>query len=194
MSIHIPGIDIEIGIQNTGSEELLEELLGDVYKLMDEKTAQVEKSLTQGNIKNFTTEVHSLKSTCRIIGAVDLGEDFYTLEKLGKAEDITQIKLLTPMILDAFKALKPYLKPYADGTEMPQKNFDKTEITALLNTLISALNDYHLTTVEETTKEFFSYRFEDALFQRIAELNKLVSHLDYTEAKELATQIRALYL
>ena len=190
MSIHIPGIDIEIGIQNTGSEELLEELLGDVYKLMDEKTAQVEKSLTQGNIKNFTTEVHSLKSTCRIIGAVDLGEDFYTLEKLGKAEDITQIKLLTPMILDAFKALKPYLKPYADGTEMPQKNFDKTEITALLNTLISALNDYHLTTVEETTKEFFSYRFEDALFQRIAELNKLVSHLDYTEAKELATQIR----
>ena len=31
---------------------------------------------------------------------------------------------------------------------------------------------------------------EDALFQRIAELNKLVSHLDYTEAKELATQIR----
>ena len=190
MSIHIPGIDIEIGIQNTGSEELLEELLGDVYKLMDEKTAQVEKSLTQGNIKNFTTEVHSLKTTCRIIGAVDLGEDFYTLEKLGKAEDITQIKLLTPMILDAFKALKPYLKPYADGTEMPQKNFDKTEITALLNTLISALNDYHLTTVEETTKEFFSYRFEDALFQRIAELNKLVSHLDYTEAKELATQIR----
>ena len=190
MSIHIPDIDIEIGIQNTGSEELLEELLGDVYKLMGEKTAQVEKSLTQGNIKNFTTEVHSLKSTCRIIGAVDLGEDFYTLEKLGKAEDITQIKLLTPMILDAFKALKPYLKPYADGTEMPQKNFDKTEITALLNTLISALNDYHLTTVEETTKEFFSYRFEDALFQRIAELNKLVSHLDYTEAKELATQIR----
>lgn len=88
MSIHIPGIDVEIGIQNTGSEELLEELLGDVYKLMDEKTNQVEKSLTQGNIKNFTTEVHSLKTTCRIIGAVDLGEDFYTLEKLGKAEDI----------------------------------------------------------------------------------------------------------
>ena len=190
MSIHIPGIDVEIGIQNTGSEELLEELLGDVYKLMDEKTDQVEKSLTQGNIKNFTTEVHSLKSTCRIIGAVDLGEDFYTLEKLGKAEDIAQIKLLTPMVLDAFKALKPYLKPYADGTEMPQKNFDKTEITALLNTLISALNDYHLTTVEETAKELFSYRFEDALFQRIAELNKLVSHLDYAEAKELAAQIR----
>ncbi|MBE5855060.1 MAG: hypothetical protein E7297_06825 [Lachnospiraceae bacterium] len=190
MSIHIPGIDVEIGIQNTGSEELLEELLGDVYKLMDEKTEQVEKSLTQGNIKNFTTEVHSLKTTCRIIGAVDLGEDFYTLEKLGKAEDIAQIKLLTPMVLDAFKALKPYLKPYADGTEMPQKNFDKTEITALLNTLISALNDYLLTTVEETTKELFSYRFEDALFQRIAELNKLVSHLDYAEAKELAAQIR----
>jgi HPt (histidine-containing phosphotransfer) domain-containing protein len=190
MSIHIPGIDVEIGIQNTGSEELLEELLGDVYNLMDEKTDQVEKSLTQGNIKNFTTEVHSLKTTCRIIGAVDLGEDFYTLEKLGKAEDIAQIKLLTPMVLDAFKALKPYLKPYADGTEMPQKNFDKTEITALLNTLISALNDYLLTTVEETTKELFSYRFEDALFQRIAELNKLVSHLDYAEAKELAAQIR----
>ena len=45
MNINIPGIDVEKAIKNAGSEELFIELLGDVYKLMDDKVASVESNL-----------------------------------------------------------------------------------------------------------------------------------------------------
>ena len=121
MDINIPGIDVETGIKNSGSLEFLQEILGDVYHLMDEKVDLVEFYLSQGNIKDYTVMVHSLKTTCRMIGAVDLGEDFFTLEKLGKEENIPQINALTPNVLNAFKALKPYLEPFAT------QNDDSTE-------------------------------------------------------------------
>ena len=113
MNVNIPGIDTDVAIKNCGSEELFVEILGDVYKLMDEKCNLVETYLAQKNIPNYTSQVHALKTNCRMIGAMDLGEDFFTLEKLGKENNLEQIEKLTPDILKAFKALKPYLEPFA---------------------------------------------------------------------------------
>ncbi len=123
MDVNIPGIDVETGIKNSGSLEFLMEILGDVYHLMDEKVDLVESYLAQGNIKDYTVMVHSLKTTCRMIGAVDLGEDFFTLEKLGKEENIPQINAHTPDVLKAFMALKPYLKPYAEQSTDSSDDF-----------------------------------------------------------------------
>ena len=113
MNINIPGIDIANAIKNSGSEELFTELLGDVYKLMDDKINRVESYLAQGDIQNYTVEVHALKTTCRMIGAMDLGEDFFAIEKLGKEGNVAEMKRLTPEILESFRALKPFLEPFA---------------------------------------------------------------------------------
>ena len=136
MNINIPGIDVEKAIKNAGSEELFIELLGDVYKLIDDKVASVESNLASDNIANYTVEVHSLKTTCRMIGAMELGEDFFTLEKLGKDNNVEQIKMLTPGVLDTFKGLKPYLEPFALNSLVPQKSFDKEALSNILNMLI----------------------------------------------------------
>ncbi len=55
MNISIPGIDIEKGIKNSGSEELLTELFGDVYKIIDEKSDLIETYLDAKDLKNYTT-------------------------------------------------------------------------------------------------------------------------------------------
>ena len=107
MNVNIPGIDTGKGIINSGSLELYKDLLNDVYRLIDEKCALVESYLNGNDIQNYTVQVHSLKSTCRMIGAMDLGEEFFTLEKLGKENNSEQIKLLTPDVLNSFRSLKP---------------------------------------------------------------------------------------
>ena len=189
MNINIPGIDITKAIQNSGSEELFTELLGDVYKLMDDKINLVESYLMQGDIQNFTVQVHSLKTTCRMIGAMDLGEDFFTLEKLGKDNNVPEIQKLTPGILDSLRALKPYLQPFASNGNTGQLSFDKNALSNILNTLIKAVDDFDLGTAEEATKQLFSYDCHGELSEKITALDKLVSNLDYDEAKELAKQI-----
>ena len=189
MNINIPGIDIEKAIVNAGSEELFVELLGDVYKLMDEKCDLVEKYLREKDIKNYTVQVHSLKTTCRMIGALKLGEDFFTLEKLGKENNPEQAEKLTPDILDTFRSLKPYLEPYASNNGGPKKEFDKEAFSSLLNKLLEAINDFNLGAAEETTKELCSYSCDEELAEKLATLDKLIANLDYEEAKELINEL-----
>lgn len=191
MNINIPGIDVEKAIKNAGSEELFIELLGDVYKLMDDKIASVKSNLASNNISNYTVEVHSLKTTCRMIGAMELGEDFFMLEKLGKDNDVEQIIALTPGVLDTFKGLKPYLEPFALNSLVPQKSFDKEALSNNLNMLITAVNDFDLGRAEDAVKQLLSYKCDEALSTQIKDLDKLVSNLDYDEAKALAIEIKS---
>ena len=156
---------------------------------MDDKINLVESYLMQGDIQNFTVQVHSLKTTCRMIGAMDLGEDFFTLEKLGKDNNVPEIQKLTPGILDSLRALKPYLQPFASNGNTGQISFDKNALSNILNTLIKAVDDFNLGAAEEATKQLFSYDCHGELSEKITALDKLVSNLDYDEAKELAKQI-----
>ncbi|SDB49987.1 HPt (histidine-containing phosphotransfer) domain-containing protein [Pseudobutyrivibrio sp. YE44] len=189
MNINIPGIDIEKAIKNSGSEKLFIELLGDIYKLMDEKIERVESYLAQKNIQNFTVEVHSLKTTCRTIGAMDLGEDFYTLEKLGKENNLEQIEALTPGVLNSFKALKPYLEPFAKKDESNKSSYDKEAFSAILNELITAIDDFNLGAAEAAVKQLFSYDCDSELLEKLNSLDKLITNLDYDEAKELSNHL-----
>jgi len=190
MNINIPGIDVEKAIKNAGSEELFIELLGDVYKLMDDKIASVKSNLASNNISNYTVEVHSLKTTCRMIGAMELGEDFFMLEKLGRDNDVEQIIALTPGVLDTFKGLKPYLEPFALNSLVPQKSFDKEALSNNLNMLITAVNDFDLGRAEDAAKQLLTYKCDEALSTQIKDLDKLVSNLDYDKAKALAIEIK----
>ena len=190
MNTNIPGIDMEKAIQNSGSKELACELLGDVYKLMDDKIAQVETCLRDQDLQNYTILVHALKSTCRMIGAMDLGEEFFTLEKLGKENNLNQIQALTPGTLQAFRDLKPYLAPFAASNNVTQVAFDKGAISRLLTTLADAIDDFDLGTAEDAIKQLHSYNFSDDLAAKIDTLGKFVANLDYDEAKSLALEIQ----
>ncbi len=191
MNINIPGIDIAKAVQNSGSEELFTELLGDVYKLIDDKSNLVETYLREKDLPNYTIQVHALKTTCRMIGAMELGENFFTLEKLGKENNLEQAEKLTPDVLDSFRSLKSYLEPFATKSEGPKKDFDKDTISDLLNKLVAAIDDFDLGAAEESTKQLFSYSYTEEIKDKLESLDKLVSNLDYDEAKELAKQILA---
>lgn len=189
MNTNIPGIDVEKAIKNSGSKALFTELLGDVYKLMDGRINSVESFLSQNDIQNYTIEVHSLKTTCRMIGAMDLGEDFFMLEKLGKENNLEEIEKLTPKVLNSFKELKPYLEPFASIDACAKKNYDKDAISTILNQLITAIDDFDLGTAEAAVKQLFSYNCTQELTDKLNALDKLVSNLDYDDAKDLANQI-----
>lgn len=188
MDFNIPGIDEEKAIKNSGSLELFTELLGDVYKLMDEKTSLIETYLKDNDIKNYTVLVHSLKTTCRMIGATKLGEDFFTLEKLGKENNLEQIKKLTPDVLNSFRSLKPYLEPFVYSTA-PQNSFDKDAFSAILKKLIAAIDDFDLGAADSAVRQLFTYNCNDELSGRLKKLDSLVTNLDYDDARHLATKI-----
>ncbi|MDE7326453.1 MAG: response regulator, partial [Lachnospiraceae bacterium] len=86
--LEIEGLNVAEGIKNSGTQELFLSLLGDFYKLIDMKATKIEKCLADGMVRDFTIEVHALKNTARMIGAIELSEMFYELEQLGNAHDL----------------------------------------------------------------------------------------------------------
>ncbi|MBE5891187.1 MAG: Hpt domain-containing protein [Lachnospiraceae bacterium] len=187
MNIYIPGVDVNQAIKNSGSTELFLDLLNDVYKLMDEKCNQVETYLRENDLENYTILVHSLKTACRMIGAMELGEDFFTLEKLGKEKQLLQLQEKTPEILDTFRALKSYLAPYVAKSDGAQTEFDPKAITTLLDQLQNAIDDFDLSLAEDITGQLLRYHCESCLYEKFETLSQLVTNLDYEEAKELAS-------
>lgn len=189
MNINIPGINTQQAIKNSGSLELFLDLLNDVYKLIDDKSNMVETYLVEKDISRYTVLVHSLKTTCQLIGAMELREQFYTLEKLGKENQLEQLQELTPTVLKSFRGLKPYLAPYVNSANEASLDFNKNAISECLHNLISAMDNFALDEADDSIKALLSYKYEESLGTKIQKLDNLVSNLDYEEAKELATEI-----
>ncbi|MBR5765969.1 MAG: response regulator [Lachnospiraceae bacterium] len=100
------GIDVDTGITNSGSFEdylpLLKMFLGSI----DEKSAEIERFLEEGDIKDYTIKVHAAKSSLRLIGAVRLSEEAQLLEDAGKAEDTGYIREHHGTFMTSFTGLK----------------------------------------------------------------------------------------
>ncbi|WP_408069594.1 response regulator [Butyrivibrio sp. JL13D10] len=77
------GIDIDVAIRNCGDEELALEVIEDFKSNLSDKYKMIKEYESAGDIKNFTIQVHSLKSSARIIGAEALSEQAEALEMLG---------------------------------------------------------------------------------------------------------------
>ncbi|MBQ4463633.1 MAG: Hpt domain-containing protein [Eubacterium sp.] len=189
--IDIPSIDNDKGIENSGSPMLFKELLGDVYGKIDDKCDAIRSHLKNNDIKSYTTEVHALKTTCRMMGAMELAENFYTLEKLGTDNNVSKIEEDTPGVLAAFSALKPYLEPYAKVKSEPEKEYDKTSVMEVLNRLEAAIGDFDLTAAEACTDELAEYVFDESMAAKIKRLCELVGDLDYDEAGEMIEGVKA---
>lgn len=92
----IGGLNVSEGTKNCGSKKLFLELLGDFYKLIELKSTKLEKCLADGMIKDYTIEVHALKNTARMIGAMELSDLFYQMEQLEKRLLFAPIHYLEP--------------------------------------------------------------------------------------------------
>lgn len=189
VEISIPGIDPAIGIRNSGNERLFIGLLGDVHGIIEDKCALIEKLLDENEIKNYTVQVHGLKTTCRMIGATSLAERFRALEMYGNSNEIMKIKEETSSVLADFRALLPYLSPYVEDEKVADKDYDPQAIAKILSNLKKALTDYNLTAAEDIIDYLISFRYPAGLSEKIKDLEKLVVELDYDLALDLADSI-----
>ncbi|MCR4590742.1 MAG: response regulator [Lachnospiraceae bacterium] len=102
-------IDLDTGINNSGSVEAYMPLLNIFYKSIDDKAEEIERFYNENDIKNYTIKVHALKSSARLIGAVLLSKEAERLEFAGKNEDVDFVREKTPEFLEEFRYFKTIL-------------------------------------------------------------------------------------
>ncbi len=181
VKINIDGVNIAAGLQNTGGRmENYLITLNYFCKDADAKLSQIPTTLSDGNVKLFTTHVHAMKSAAANIGASELSEKAKALEMAGKEENYSYINKYTDPFLTMLSNVRDNILN-ALGSEKGQVSEpDDTDISEVilpkLKLLREALENYDITVMDEITGELKEYRNSD-VFENISQ-NILLSDYD----------------
>lgn len=186
----IEGLDTAEGIANCGTKELFFSLLGDFYKLIDLKSVKIEKCLADGMLRDYTIEVHALKNTARMIGAMELSEKFYYLEQMGNKENTEVLEKETPDVLQLYRSYKNVLKEYALASG-GQKETDSQNLISLLNHIKTAIDEFDLDGADEALKELEEYRLPEHLQTKMELLRAYVADVAMEEIMTLTDEMIA---
>lgn len=187
----IEGLDVAAGIENSGGLKLFNMLIVDYYKLIDRKAAKLEQYLYDGFIRDFTIEVHALKNTSRMIGALELSDMFYQLEQAGNHEDYDTIDRMSGPTIELFRSYKAILEPHVAVDTQEKEEVDTEEIISTLNKIKDCMDGFDLDGVDEAMKQLDNYVVPDKISDKMEELGSLITDVAMEEVIALCSQMIA---
>lgn len=175
----IQGIDNAIGVKNCGSVENFRELLEDFVKAAEVKCEEIENLMNAGDVTGYTIEVHAQKSIARLIGAMELGEKFFAMEKAGKNFQLDLIREKTPELLAEFYDYKERIAATLQKKdEAPKISLDNDTIRNLLNTLNSAIKELDIARMDDAMTQLAGASLPEDWSKDIARLEAYVTNMD----------------
>ena len=103
-------IDIDEGIEYAGSQELYLQTLRFFRDVIDQKSDEIDQMYNEKNIEDYTIRVHGLKSSAKVIGAMDLSEKAKLMEMAGKRKDWDYITQNNSDLLKVYRGYKVLLE------------------------------------------------------------------------------------
>ena len=104
-------IDVTEGLKNNADPEMYMSMLEIFYKSIQEKSDEIRGYYEQKDLENYTIKIHALKSSARIIGAMELNALAQELEDAGKVENMEKIDADTEKFLSMYESFREYLSP-----------------------------------------------------------------------------------
>ncbi|MBR3683695.1 MAG: response regulator [Lachnospiraceae bacterium] len=188
----IQGIDVTEGLKNAGNEKMLFRLLGDYCDLIDTKSQSIEQYLKEGRIREFTIEVHALKSTSRLIGALELSDEFRHLETLGNANSVEEIEKETPGVLAHYLEYKKWLSSFSLMKEREKKEVSKEEVIMYLQGIKDSMEAFDLDTADAAMEKLEECKLPEQCIPLMKSLRPLFADVAMEEIIAVADKMIAL--
>lgn len=183
----LEGIDTQEGIGHCGSEAAYL----DTVKVFAESAwsgiADIEGYFQSEDWPNYTTKVHALKSTARIIGAKLLSEMAKRMEYAGNAGEIEKIKVETPALLSIYRGFAEKLAPLCppkqrDEEKMPIDEAALREAYDTLKEFVASFDYDNAMFVLESLEE---YRLPEDEEKRYQSIRTAIEKLDWEKAGQI---------
>jgi HPt (histidine-containing phosphotransfer) domain-containing protein len=185
-------IDGDIAIKNSGSEDAFREVLKIFYDSIPAKTEEIEGLYADEDWSNYTIKVHALKSSAKLIGAVDIAERAQNLELAGKANNIDYIRENHEGLMKEYKAIGERLTTVMQqelGYESNPQNSKPLADSALMHTVFEELREaaenMDCDTLGEIIKEMGDYRIPDPEKEKYVAICQQAERYDYDKILEI---------
>ena len=142
------------------------------YLLIDTKSLKIEKCMEDGLLRDYTVEVHALKTNARLIGATKLSEEFAHLESLGNEEDVDAIRCHTPAVLTHYRSYKEVLRPFHEKNQKEKREVPIEEILMYLKGIREAVDGFDLDEIDAAMAKLEECRLPEDMQQKMEKLLK----------------------
>ncbi|MCR5000445.1 MAG: DegV family EDD domain-containing protein [Lachnospiraceae bacterium] len=159
----IKGIDIDAAIENSGTKEAFLSVLKIYYDTYEAKSGEIQRLYDQKDWDGYIIKVHALKSSSRLVGAIQLGDDAEAIELAGKKGDTEYITGRHDGMMNRYRDIIDELTPIFDEDnglmEIPEDvledayegllEFSQTEEYDLVKMALDSVNGYKLSKEDE---------------------------------------------
>ena len=186
------GFSFEEGVNHCGSKAALMKTIRIFYRTIDSKVNKIEQCLKEGLISDYVIEVHALKSSALLIGAVPLSEAAKELEDYGKQGKTEVLEEKTPDVLTLYRDLKNILRPYAEKEEDAKKEFSDGEWITALQQIHQCIEQFDLDGVDQIMEQLEEYQVPECIRESMDQLRVYVADVSMEEIMELTDTMTGL--
>lgn len=186
------GFSFEEGVKHCGSKAALMKTIRIFYRTIDSKADKIEQCLKEGLISDYVVEVHALKSSALLIGAVPLSEAAKELEGYGKQGKTELLEEKTPDLLAMYRDFKDILKPCADKEEAARQEASNGEWCQALQQIHQCIEQFDLDGVDRIMEKLEEYQVPECIRESMDQLRVYVADVSMEEIMELTDTMTEL--
>ena len=180
---HIDAIDINSGLTHCGNGESYIATLKMYLDTAEKNADDIEKFWAARDIRNTTIKVHALKSTSRVIGALELGEFAAELEKAGDRGDTEMLDKELGNLIAQYRQLAAELEPLTEKVNSPEGDdrplITPEELSEAYRTLSEFCASFDFDSVVHVAESLGRYKIPEDEATRVDAIIKAVDNFDY---------------
>ena len=186
----LPELDIKEALKLLGSEELFMTILADYYHAIPKKLKLIQTYLEREDWRNYTIEVHALKSASKQIGAEELSDRAAALEAAGNANNIDMILQNTGEALAMYQHYHDILSPFfPDKQDVDGKPPITTEVLMDVFTEMKlAIDDLDMDKMDDAIHTLDGYSFHDENQELYLKLCEAVADMDPDACEDVMSE------
>lgn len=185
----ITGLNTELALEYSETSEIFYALLGDFHSDIEKHCEIFCRAMREDDIETFAKEMHTLKSSSRMIGAIALSATAAELERYAVEADWRSIRLRTPALIVQYRSYLPILEPYAKKKIEKTETISREELKEKCLELISALEAFDLDGAQAVVDFLSACQMDEQQDAAFFALKSAVEEVEYDVAEELAQKL-----
>jgi len=161
----IKGISTESGKNASGDIETYLSVCKNFYDTADTRIHMIQSFYDEKNLKDYTIQVHALKSSARLIGADELSKLAFDMEMAGKEERTDAIEAHTKELLNGYQFIKAeFGNVFAKSSQVDdgnKKELTEKKFNRRLKELLELMESFDFENAKGLFKDFEKYRLPE---------------------------------
>ncbi len=199
--LYLMGFNLRNGLKYMGGDKVLYgKVLHDFHSILQEKEEALKDFLNKGDMPGYTIIVHSLKGNARNVGADDLADEAFELEKMAKAGQLEDVTVRSPILFSMMNNMRNSLKVYLDNEEKQEVKKETQEQPEMekiteddwrkaLQELADRLDDFDGDTASAKIRELKRYDRPESDKKMLRLCEKAVKDFAYDIALEVVNAV-----